>query len=372
MSSWSAARPRWWRPNAGLSLACLLLLLLALLALRGPRAPGAHHGAAGPPAATWGVAQSRCGQRRAPGAPGWQQRVDGRFHAFLLHRHCRYFPLLLNHPEKCQGGRVALLIVVKSAAPHFARRAAVRRTWGREQEAPRRVRTLFLLGAAGQGEEARAVQRLLEEEDRAHGDVLQWDFLDTFHNLTLKEVNFLRWLHIYCPAADFVFKGDDDVFVHTANVLDFLESRRGHRDLSSLFVGDIISRAFPIRSPRSKYYIPRELYDGPYPPYAGGGGFLMASPLAHRLFLASERIPLFPIDDVFLGMCLRSLGVVPEPHLGFRTFGITRRRGSAMNRDPCFYKSLLMVHKLEPDALLAMWDLVQDDRIVCAKTLHLA
>lgn len=323
------------------------------------------------PPPRWDINESRCpenaGLRRQP----WFKHVDPRFHQFILHRHCRYFPLLLNHPEKCHGD-VHLLIVVKSIIEQHDRREAVRRTWGKEQEVDgKKIKTLFLLGTTSIGKDHRNLQRLIEQENQIYGDILQWDFMDTFFNLTLKEVNFLKWFHIYCPNVEFIFKGDDDIFVNTENILDFLAFKKEDPLLPSLFVGDIISRAVPIRNKQSKYYIPKELYDKPYPVYAGGGGFLMASALARKLYGASEKIQLFPIDDVFLGMCLKAVGVEPKLHPGFRTFGISKKRSSAMNRDPCFYKSLLVVHKLSSEDLLKMWNVVHDEKIVCGKRVNI-
>ncbi|NWX65580.1 B3GN7 acetylglucosaminyltransferase, partial [Promerops cafer] len=95
-----------------------------------------------------------------------------------------------------------------------------------------------------------------------------------------------------------------------------------------------------------------------YPPYAGGGGFIMDGPLAKRLHKASETLELYPIDDVFLGMCLEVLKVSPVGHEGFKTFGIVKNKNSKMNKEPCFYRSMLVVHKLLPPELLQMWDLV--------------
>ncbi|XP_044526903.1 UDP-GlcNAc:betaGal beta-1,3-N-acetylglucosaminyltransferase 7-like [Gracilinanus agilis] len=303
------------------------------------------------------------------------QPSEPRFRTFLRHRHCRYFPLLSDHPDKCRG-RVRLLLAIKSAPEQEERRAAVRRTWGQELAGSGSgsdaevVRTVFLLGrgAAEEGPGGEALRLRLEQEDRAHGDLLRWDFADTFYNLTLKAVNFLRWFQHRCPGVEFVFQGDDDVFVHPANLLEFLRSRQDDPGLPQLFVGDVILRAWPIRNRHSKYYIPPELFNQPYPPYAGGGGILMAAPLVRRLLPVSEYLPLFPIDDVFLGMCLKRLGVVPQAHPGFRTFGIHRIRTNPMNQDPCFYRELLMVHQLEPPALISMWEAVHSKELHCAKT----
>ncbi|CAH2319765.1 UDP- c:betaGal beta-1,3-N-acetylglucosaminyltransferase 7-like [Pelobates cultripes] len=321
--------------------------------------------------ARWDINETNCPENRPLRSQPWFRNVDPRFHQFILHRHCRYFPLLLDHPEKCQGD-IHLLIVVKSIIEQHDRRDAVRKTWGKEMVVDgKKIRTLFLLGTTSIGKDHRNLQRLIEQEDQIYGDILQWDFMDTFFNLTLKEVNFLKWFNIYCPKVEFIFKGDDDIFMNTKNVLDFLDFKIGDPFLPSLFVGDIISRAVPIRNKQSKYFIPKELYDKPYPIYAGGGGFLMASTLARRLFTASEKIQLFPIDDVFLGLCLSSIGVQPKAHPGIRTFGISKRRSSAMNKDPCFYKSLLVVHKMSSEDLLNMWNVVHGTNITCAKSVHL-
>uniref|UniRef100_A0A8C9JJW0 Hexosyltransferase n=1 Tax=Panthera tigris altaica TaxID=74533 RepID=A0A8C9JJW0_PANTA len=210
-------------------------------------------------------------------------------------------------------------------------------------------------------------QQLLAYEDRLYGDILQWDFLDSFFNLTLKEIHFLKWFDIYCPKVHFIFKGDDDVFVNPPNLLEFLADRQPQGDP---FVGDVLQHARPIRKKDNKYYIPGVLYSkASYPPYAGGGGFLMAGSLARRLHHACDTLELYPIDDVFLGMCLEVLGVQPTAHEGFKTFGISRNRNSRMNKEPCFFRSMLVVHKLLPAELLAMWGLVHGN-LTCSRKLQ--
>lgn len=87
----------------------------------------------------------------------------------------------------------------------------------------------------------------------------------------------------------------------------------------------------------------------------------MSGSLARQLHHACDTLELFPIDDVFLGMCLEVLGVKPTGHEGFKTFGISRVRSSRMNKEPCFYRAMLVVHKLLPAELLAMWDLVHSN-----------
>lgn len=317
---------------------------------------------------SWDVTSSNCSANLNFSRQDWFMGLEDNFKQFMLYRHCRYFPMTFNHPEKCTG-EVYLLMVIKSVATQHDRREVIRKTWGKEQVLDgRRVKTLFLLGKPSNEVERANHQKLVEYEDYIYGDILQWDFLDSFFNLTLKETHFLKWFHIYCRSVRYVFKGDDDVFVNVKNILEFLESSSENKNL---FVGDVIFNARPIRRKDNKYYIPEGLYSKDiYPPYAGGGGFLMDGTLARRLHWVSDTMELYPIDDVFLGMCLEVLQVTPIKHNAFKTFGLVRDRNSRLNREPCFFKSMIVVHKLLPQDLMHMWNLLSQE-LVCAQKVEI-
>lgn len=317
---------------------------------------------------TWDVSSSNCSANLNFSGQDWFRSLEANFKQFLLYRHCRYFPMLLNHPEKC-AGETYLLMAIKSVATQHDRREVIRKTWGKEQVVDgKRVKTLFLLGKPSNEAERANHQKLLEYEDYIYGDILQWDFLDTFFNLTLKETHFLKWFNTYCPHVHYIFKGDDDVFVSVENIFEFLQSTN---HVKNLFVGDVLFKAKPIRKKENKYYMPLALYNKThYPPYAGGGGFLMDGPLARRLHWASDTLELYPIDDVFLGMCLEVLQVSPIKHNAFKTFGLVKNKNSKLNREPCFFKSMLVVHKLLPSDLMHMWNLVNSD-LVCSQKVEI-
>lgn len=317
---------------------------------------------------TWDVTSSNCTANLNLSSQSWFMNLEDNFKQFMLYRHCRYFPMTFNHPETC-AGEVYLLMVIKSVATQHDRREVIRKTWGKERVLDgKRIKTLFLLGKPSNEAERANHQKLVEYEDYIYGDILQWDFLDSFFNLTLKETHFLKWFHIYCPTVRYVFKGDDDVFVNVKNIFEYLESSSQEKNL---FVGDVIFNARPIRNKENKYYIPEALYNkNVYPPYAGGGGFLMDGTLARRLHWVSDTLELYPIDDVFLGMCLEVLQVTPIKHNAFKTFGLVRDRKSRMNREPCFFRSMIVVHKLLPLDLMHMWNLVNED-LVCAQKVKI-
>uniref|UniRef100_W5N8H4 Hexosyltransferase n=1 Tax=Lepisosteus oculatus TaxID=7918 RepID=W5N8H4_LEPOC len=317
----------------------------------------------------WDVTNANCSANSNMVKYPWFSKVGERIQRFLLYRHCRYFPMIFNHPEKC-GEDIYLLMVVKSVITQYKRREAIRRTWGQEKEIRgKKIRLLFLLGTDSKGEQQAHHQKLLEYEDRVFGDILQWDFEDSFYNLTLKEVGFLKWFSIYCQSVPYIFKGDDDVFVNTVNVVEFLESNKNTTDL---ITGDVLTTSAPNRDRNSKYFIPEVMFSETfYPPYVGGGGFLMGGPLAMRMYGASNELELFPIDDAFIGMCLRVLQVSPMHYSGIKTLGIkVKSGGNGMNKDPCLYRNLLLVHKLAPDELIQMWEQVNSN-LICTQAKYI-
>ncbi|XP_029772881.1 N-acetyllactosaminide beta-1,3-N-acetylglucosaminyltransferase 3 isoform X1 [Suricata suricatta] len=283
---------------------------------------------------------------------------------FLLYRHCRDFPLLQDVPlDKCTKP-VFLLLVIKSSPRNYERRELVRRTWGRERRVRGvELRRIFLVGTAPNPLEARKVNRLLEMEARVHGDILQWDFHDSFFNLTLKQVLFLQWQETRCTNASFLLNGDDDVFAHTDNMVSYLQD---HNPDHHLFVGHLIHSVGPIRLPWSKYYVPTVVTEEKlYPPYCGGGGFLLSRFTAAALRRAAHTLDLFPIDDVFLGMCLKQEGLKPASHSGIRTAGIAVPSADVSSFDPCFYRDLLLVHRFLPYEMLLMWDALSQPNLTC-------
>ncbi|MBN3313000.1 B3GN2 acetylglucosaminyltransferase, partial [Atractosteus spatula] len=286
---------------------------------------------------------------------------------FLQAAGCRDYALLMEQPGKCRsrfGGEgeeeVFLLLAIKSMPENFVRRQAVRESWGMEMAYDGlQVRTVFLLGTTS-GEDDPDLTHLVSHEAQRHGDLLQWGFRDSFFNLTLKDNLFLHWVDRRCPRTRFIFKGDDDVFLNTPELLRYLRSLQPDQ-AGRLYVGQVVTQASPFRSAKSKYYVPETFYEGAYPPYTGGGGFLFSGSLVRPLLRLSLYIPFFPIDDVYTGMCFQALGVAPVLHNGFQTFDIREQD----RENACVHKSLLLVHQRSPQQMLRLRRALQDPGLRC-------
>ncbi|XP_026998826.2 N-acetyllactosaminide beta-1,3-N-acetylglucosaminyltransferase 2 [Tachysurus fulvidraco] len=286
--------------------------------------------------------------------------LPDRFKDFLLYVRCRSYRMVTDQPQICKN-QPFLLLAIKSLASHFDRRQAIRQSWGRAGVlANKTIVTVFLLGNATAVDNFPDLSPMLAYESSMHGDILQWDYRDSFFNLTIKEVLFLEWFNTRCPNASFIFKGDDDVFVNTLLIVNFLKGLSPAK-AQDLFVGDVITNAGPHRDKKVKYYIPESIYVGKYPPYAGGGGYLYSGTVAKGLHGIMNKVTLYPIDDVYTGMCLRKLGLAPQKHKGFRTFGIEEK----YRNNPCAYKSLMLVHPRSPQDMIKIWEWLKNTALNC-------
>ncbi|XP_035033040.1 N-acetyllactosaminide beta-1,3-N-acetylglucosaminyltransferase 3-like [Hippoglossus stenolepis] len=293
---------------------------------------------------------------------------------FLYYRHCRHFPMLLDVPDKCGGADesadVFLLLVIKSSPVNYERREVLRKTWAQERlHNGVQIRRLFISGVTGSGFERERQNRLLELEQNEHNDILQWDFRDTFYNLTLKQVLFLEWMERNCPKARFLLNGDDDVFANTDNMVEYLQGPRDNNGSKHLFTGFLVKDTKLDRRVDSKYYVPVQiLQKNYYPPYCSGGGFLLSGYTAMVIYKMSKFVVLIPIDDAYMGMCLDYARLDVFSHIGVKSLGMYIPSKQLDDSDPCFYKEILLVHRFLPFQIYLMWHRIHDPNLKCEHT----
>ena len=57
------------------------------------------------------------------------------------------------------------------------------------------------------------MQKKIYKESEKYEDIIQGDFIDTYHNLSYKAVMGNVWVSEFCEQAEFVVKADDDQFI---------------------------------------------------------------------------------------------------------------------------------------------------------------
>ncbi|CAN0338659.1 beta-1,3-galactosyltransferase 2-like [Lampetra fluviatilis] len=283
------------------------------------------------------------------------------------------FRYLLNEPDTCRPRAPFLVVLVASESTEFEAREAIRETWASESVALRGVsfRRLFLLGTANPASDA---QRRIEEESRRHGDLIQQNFTDVYHNLTLKTLMGLHWVSVHCPHASYVMKTDSDMFVNLEVLVKAVleqQVNEGQQQQEGgeitqhervprpdYFTGYVMRGFLPNRNPESKWYMAEDVYPGAsYPTFCSGTGYVMSAPLATRLYRASLAIPRLRLEDVYVGVCLDSLGV--EPVFPPYEFHFNHWR---VSYSPCQYSRIVTSHAFSPSELRHYWHDLQRHR----------
>ncbi|KAG8581369.1 hypothetical protein GDO81_007651 [Engystomops pustulosus] len=232
------------------------------------------------------------------------------------------YSYLISNKDKCQNENVLLLLFVKTSPENRRRRDAIRRTWGNEDYIQSKydatIKVMFALGVEKDPSKRNLLQKQLESENAAYNDLVQQDFLDTFHNLTLKFLLQFGWVNAYCSNAKFIMTADDDVFVHTPNLVSYLKGL-DQIGVQDFWAGRVHRGSPPVRNKNSKYYVPYDMYQwSSYPDYTAGAAYVVSQDVAAKVYQASQTLNTsLYIDDVFMGICANKMGVVPQHHLFF-------------------------------------------------------
>ncbi|XP_069498964.1 beta-1,3-galactosyltransferase 5-like [Ambystoma mexicanum] len=250
--------------------------------------------------------------------------------------------LLEDKVDFCRSpaGKPLLLLAMKTHPMSSDRRASLRRTWAVEKEVSGYwVKPLFLMAT----DPVLKRMSLMRKEVEEFQDILLWDFNEGHHNLSLKERCFIEWLHHNCKEAEFIFKGDDDELANPSVIVKYI---RTIANVSCCLHGALQRHSVVVRG--GKYGVTHSLFPLPkYPNFLSGGGFLMPGATVPSLYRASTELPVYPLDDVYLGM----LGLVARIELRhsplFYVFGL--------KYDTCHYKAAVVVHGISPDQLVRIW-----------------
>lgn len=261
------------------------------------------------------------------------------------------YKYVLNQPHVCHNRSDILVVFLVPVAPHhYAQREAVRQTWG----APGLdTLTLFFLGLPEEGGTQKSkLQHEIEQESSKYEDIIQINFIDTYENLTIKTLMMMRWLDAHCPQTLYGMKVDADIFVNTFYLRDYLRAcpRRG------FITGSVISDGAPRRDTKSKWKISKEQYpEDSFPPYVSGAGYVFSRDLAVGISWASRFVRLIPLEDVYVGLCLRLLKIEPQYAYSVLPWPKNLFEVRNLKYERCRFAKLVLVNGFKPPELLEAW-----------------
>ncbi|XP_060926982.1 beta-1,3-galactosyltransferase 2-like [Limanda limanda] len=221
------------------------------------------------------------------------------------------YRFIVDEPHRCRQETPFLVLMIPVAPHNRGARDVIRNTWGKETTVQGHlVSYYFLLGLSGAGDGSELLQ-----ESRRHHDLLQSDFMDSYNNLTIKTMVMFEWLNSHCPNTSYAMKVDTDMFLNVQNLVSMLVTAPRH-----LYMTGLVSRgAYVVRDNSSKWYLPVSAFpESTYPPFAQGPGYVFSMDLPIKILGASLQIRAVYIEDVYVGLCMRHLGLTltDPPHIG--------------------------------------------------------
>lgn len=188
--------------------------------------------------------------------------------------HLTEFKFPVNQPNFCSSKDTTVrppyvIAYVHSSPQHFERRIMIRRTWANLAHYDQLgLKTFFVVGVP----QNQSTWPRLQAEAQNYGDVVIADFIDSYANLTFKNLAGLRFVREYCKHVPFVLKVDDDTFVDSFQVIKLLrnsESSGGSfgaltppatNPLKKTFFGRKAQKTAPYRNKFHKHYLSEKTY----------------------------------------------------------------------------------------------------------------
>ena len=220
------------------------------------------------------------------------------------------FPTIQHNSSLCglNGGDDVILLALVCTSPRNRRqRNDIRATWGGVMKSMSGVRLNFVIGKAAH----RSKMTALLVEAEIYRDMIIFDFLDDYENLTIKSMMSLTWANKYCPNVDFVLKADDDMLLNVHAVMSSLLEHR--KDPSHHIIGRNAGHSLVNRT--NKWHIPFTQYPfHRFPSYTEGPAYVLTSYAVSRIVATSPYVPIVRLEDVYVNGIVRRVAGLNVTH----------------------------------------------------------
>ncbi|UXI18676.1 Fat-like cadherin-related tumor suppressor-like protein [Sarcoptes scabiei] len=175
---------------------------------------------------------------------------------------------------------------------YFQRRQVIRRTWAREAS-KYNMRVLFVMGVP----KDLSIERSLKAEADLNHDLLQFNFVENYYNLTLKAISLLKWSYRHCSQSLYMVKTDDDVVLNMPMLYQLVKQRKIPSGLTGLVMTTPANR-----EQGHKWHMPEHLYPKNSYEFLAGFSYLLSMDKLKSFLktIVTYPGPILDIDDLFL------------------------------------------------------------------------
>ena len=272
------------------------------------------------------------------------------------------FKIILSQEKMCKTPpKIDILILISSAPSEYVQRRAIRQTWGsRCNHIDSRIKCVFVIGNfrsdSANIDKIRtfpskvvddSYNSQLRKESEDFKDIVQFDFIDSYGNLTYKTLSGLKWAVNVCASAEYVMKTDTDMFVNT-ELLPLLVQTAP----TTLFMGGFCwGPSFPNRDILSKWFVSYKSYrHHQFPPMCSGTGYIMSRDVVQLILRKSLNVPFFHLEDVYISLCIQRTAVTPVKLAGFSNLM------SQFENCDLYKNNVITSHYMNPEVLYDYWE----------------
>lgn len=210
------------------------------------------------------------------------------------------------YEPRIQGEQMAILVYTSCTLHAAATRNTIRQTWGSiDRQRPKsNIILAFVVGKSPadihKTKENKDALNELKIEHQHHQDILMFDFIDSYRNLTLKSLNTLKWF--IQTNMSLLVKCDSDVIVNWRTIYKLANEIK--TKTSDFIIGHRMHTS-PIRDQTSKWFVPYQVYNRTtYPDFASGGAYVISSSAVSKILQKYYSIRYLYLEDVFIaGLC---------------------------------------------------------------------
>ena len=167
-----------------------------------------------------------------------------------------------------------------------------------------------------------------------------------------------EWLSSHCPNSYYAMKVDTDMFLNVHKLVSMILKAPRHLYMTGLVFRDAIVH----RDPTSKWFLPVSAFsESTFPPYALGFSYVFSLDLPKKIVAASAHVKAIYIEDVYVGLCMKHLGIplTDPPH------GDLFRIVMPILKNKCYWTSVITTVLLNSSQLLDIWEKYQAQAQSC-------
>ncbi|GAB1601605.1 beta-1,3-galactosyltransferase 5-like [Argonauta hians] len=226
--------------------------------------------------------------------------------------HKHFVKTLISNEGLCTSTSVDILAYVQSSPENYQRRQAIRESWGNiNSYKDIRLKIVFVIAKSSDQKKQKHLIASVANEHIQYNDILLFDFVDSYKNLTLKSISTINWIYQFCPQAKYILKADDDIFINVFILIEKFISQIWKNEKSLICHYTINGTSPIVRSPSSKWFVPLNIFPKkqhfPFS-FCSGYAILFTSTLLPEMYKNSLLAPYISIDDVYtFGVLLQTV-----------------------------------------------------------------